>query len=721
MSDLKLNNDLHALDNYKPIPNHDWQLHWLDDQPMLFSKSNDIVHLLNPVAGFIWTCCDGKTDVKAIRKALQEVFVDSQDEVAKDLPDTLKLWQEQELIDFEQPLKKRQHHKLCIGMATYDDFDGVYFSVQAIQLYHPEVAEEIGILVVDNNPYGAVAEALQKLENAIPNYYYVPYTETTSTAVRDVIFREAEADYVLCIDCHVLIMPGAIRKLIDFLDDNPDCYDLLQGPMLLDDMKSLFTHLNLEWDRGMYGIWKTDERGKDIDAQAFEIPIQSLGLFACRKDAWLGFNPRFRGFACDEGYIHEKFRQQGKRTLCLPFLRWLSRFQCPLNFTLSNITEHVFEDHLVLLNHATNQLLLLNPLARLVWQSFAQGHSDEQVIEQLADLCNSSKSIAEQHVKEICDNWYKHKILIRSVESETPLMPKAENHSVVSSRFNTQSLNTQKIYLLANTPFSLRFNDKDAFANHIHSLFAYMEVHDQQPLKNFTLIRTAHKHILLADGYELFGSELFRNPFFEKITGYFVHEILKLSYLNTEWLAMIHAMAVAYGEKAVVMPAPSGYGKSTLTAALLKEGFSYLGDDLVPIQRGTHQITPLFTSLRIRKGSWPILDAHYPELKELPVYNSRVRYVRYLNPSQYIKTKARLPVTALVFPRYQSGQSVTLKPISATESLQRLIKNHVWLGNHLENDRVSEFLTWLRGLPSFSFDYCELEPAVQKIQDLLSV
>jgi len=138
-------------------------------------------------------------------------------------------------------------------------------------------------------------------------------------------------------------------------------------------------------------------------------------------------------------------------------------------------------------------------------------------------------------------------------------------------------------------------------------------VHDQQPLKNFSLIHVAHKHILWAD-----GSELFRDPLFENVKGYLVHEILKLSYPNTEWLAMIHAMAVAYGKKAVVMPAPSGYGKSTLTAALLKEGLSYLGDDMVPIQRATHQITPLLTSLSIKKGSWHLLNTHYLELNELP-------------------------------------------------------------------------------------------------------
>jgi len=383
--------------------------------------------------------------------------------------------------------------------------------------------------------------------------------------------------------------------------------------------------------------------------------------------------------------------------------------------TPSKITEHIFEDNLVLLNHATNQLLLLNPSARLVWQWFAQGYSDEQVIEQLADFFNIPRAIAELDVKKLCDNWYNHKLLVRSIKSETPLMPEDDNASVVSTRFETQSLNTQKCYLLANMPFSLCFNDKNALANQIHSLFAHIEVHDQQPLKNFSLIRAAHKHILLAD-----GEECFRDPLFENVKGYLVHEILKLSYPDTEWLAMIHAMAVAHGQKAVVMPAPSGYGKSTLTAALLKEGYSYLGDDLVPIQRGTHHITPLLTSLSIKKGSWPLLDAHYPELKAQPVYNSRERHVRYLNPSRYMKTTARLPVTALVFPRYQAGLRATLKPISTTEALQRLIENEVWLGNPLENDIVSEFLTWLSGMPSFSFDYGELDQAVQKIQALLS-
>jgi len=65
---------------------------------MLFSKSQEDLHLLNPIAGFIWTCCDGEIDVKAIRKALQKVFAENQEYLAKDLSKILKLWQENELL-----------------------------------------------------------------------------------------------------------------------------------------------------------------------------------------------------------------------------------------------------------------------------------------------------------------------------------------------------------------------------------------------------------------------------------------------------------------------------------------------------------------------------------------------------------------------------------------------------------------------------------------------
>jgi hypothetical protein len=97
----------------------------------------------------------------------------------------------------------------------------------------------------------------------------------------------------------------------------------------------------------MYGVWDNNGLAADPDAQPFEIPMQGLGVFACRKEAWLGFNEAFRGFGGEEGYIHEKFRRAGARTLCLPFLRWLHRFNRPMGVPYRNVWEDRVWNYLI--------------------------------------------------------------------------------------------------------------------------------------------------------------------------------------------------------------------------------------------------------------------------------------------------------------------------------------------------------------------------------------
>lgn len=218
---------------------------------------------------------------------------------------------------------------LTIGMATHNDYDGCYFSIQSMRLYHPEVMQDVEILVIDNDPAGPCANALKALENWAPNYRYIPYRSFQGTTVRDLIFREATGEFVLCMDSHVLLRRGALARLIAYCREHPDSRDLLQGPLVWDDL-SLSTHFDPVWSDGMYGYWGKDERGDDLDGPPFDIGMQGLGVFACRRQAWPGFNPRLAGFGGEEGYIHEKFRRAGGRTLCLPFLRWAHRFERPM-------------------------------------------------------------------------------------------------------------------------------------------------------------------------------------------------------------------------------------------------------------------------------------------------------------------------------------------------------------------------------------------------------
>lgn len=229
-----------------------------------------------------------------------------------------------------EPTAPVGHRRLCIGMSVYDDFDGAYFTMQSIRMHHPEVADQISILVIDNHPEGLQSQALRNACEAAGNVRYLPFTGYRGTAVRDLLFREADADIVCCVDSHVLLLPGALKALIAYFDEHPDSNDLVQGPLYGDDLEHrVGTHFDPEWGAGMWGRWGFDDRLDDPDVEFFEIEMQGLGLFASRKDAWPGFNSRFRGFGGEEGYIHEKIRRAGGQAICLSALGWLHRFDRP--------------------------------------------------------------------------------------------------------------------------------------------------------------------------------------------------------------------------------------------------------------------------------------------------------------------------------------------------------------------------------------------------------
>lgn len=278
--------------------------------------------------------------------------------------------------------------KITVGMAHMNDFDGAIFTIQALALYHS--VPDMEILVVDNSPNTPAGKELAKSCQMWPKrgsadirYIAMPESQGT-TQPRQRVFDEARGEIVVCVDCHVMFVPGAIRRLVDYFNANPQSRDLVSGPILFSNLGTA-THFDPYWRAEMYGIWSTawscakckrgrfadrEVNGKVVcadvmtgtpleacplcshpfphglgwpaheqkfiqdgfrpsllDNEPFEIPGQGLGAFACRKEAWLGFNPHFRGFGGEELYIHAKFRKAGAKCLLLPFMGWWHRFE----------------------------------------------------------------------------------------------------------------------------------------------------------------------------------------------------------------------------------------------------------------------------------------------------------------------------------------------------------------------------------------------------------
>jgi len=221
--------------------------------------------------------------------------------------------------------------KLTIGSAVYDDFDGIYFSYQSLRLNNLDILDDLDLIVVDNNPYSDQGQATKVFCKHTNHIRYIPYNDKSGTSVRNEIFKNSEAEFCMSMDAHVLFEPNTIKDLIEFCSENKNSKDLYHGPMFHDQIvnQGLSSCMKPEWNNQLYGAWDNDPRGDDISHPPFEIDMHGLGVFLTKTDSWLGFNEHFKGFGGEEGYIHTKYKMAKRKIWCLPFLRWLHRFNRP--------------------------------------------------------------------------------------------------------------------------------------------------------------------------------------------------------------------------------------------------------------------------------------------------------------------------------------------------------------------------------------------------------
>lgn len=242
------------------------------------------------------------------------------------------------------------------GLSTRDD-KMAYATIAAFRAMHPHLLEQTEILLIDNSEQvikdgieqpNRYAVELEKQLKSVPGVRYVRQPGPPSSCLyKEQVFQQARGKYVLCCDSHVFFELGAIDALLKYFAENPDSADLVMGPLIsitgkvTATQQQLYVHEPFQVPQGavthqgivcrgnQLGIWAIDPRGLDPRQPAFEIQQQGTFAFACRKDAWPSFHPRFYGFGGNETYLMEKFRARGNRVLCLPAFRAIHSFYEP--------------------------------------------------------------------------------------------------------------------------------------------------------------------------------------------------------------------------------------------------------------------------------------------------------------------------------------------------------------------------------------------------------
>jgi hypothetical protein len=188
--------------------------------------------------------------------------------------------------------------------------------------------------------------------------------------------------------------------------------------------------------------------------------------------------------------------------------------------------------------------------------------------------------------------------------------------------------------------------------------------------------------------------------------------------LGTCRYAVLHAGAVAWGAAAVVLPAPSEAGKSTLVAALVRDGFAFLSDEFAPLAVEDCRLRAYRCPLGLDAGSFRL----FPELRpHTPCALEDAEH--WLVPIAGVAESAqgdRFAPRALIFPTYLAGGPATLTPLDAKDALA-LAANETLNLFELGRTGFATLCQVIRTTPAFRLTFDDLSQACAAVRDALGV
>jgi hypothetical protein len=368
----------------------------------------------------------------------------------------------------------------------------------------------------------------------------------------------------------------------------------------------------------------------------------------------------------------------------------------------AGVTGYELDDETVLFLEHTGELLRLNPTAALVWRGLKAGLSSHEIIDSLVQVAGSPATEVAQDVAALMTGFQEAGVL----GAPPPSRLRSPSHRHAHSR--------ERCYRLVD--FQFRLKTPPAIEREAYQLLAHLSLPDSSsPEVLLEVLEDGNQWLLLRE-----GRVVDQCPTPAGIVPMLHSNILLMAYWSSGCMAALHAAAVTRGGDCILMPAASGSGKTTFTAALLSQGFGYCTDDLALLTHEPVRIRPVPTCLGLKPGSWGVVDDVFPEIRQLRTYlRSDGKQVRYLPPPRVDGARDSYRARAIVFPAWSPGHTAEIRSISSVEGLSRLTASGYDLPNRINRDIVECLIRWISGLPCFELRYDAPGDAVPMMSALM--
>lgn len=209
---------------------------------------------------------------------------------------------------------------------------------------------------------------------------------------------------------------------------------------------------------------------------------------------------------------------------------------------------------------------------------------------------------------------------------------------------------------------------------------------------------------------------------------YPINSALPLFEWGSNWLLaqrlnaylLLHAGVVARGERALLLPAEPGSGKSTLTCALNVAGWRFLSDEFGIIDPVSGEVLPLLKPAALKNRSIEVIGARARERIGPLFPKTRKGDVAHFvaDRDSFAQRHRGATPRLVVFPRFQAGAALRCSAVSPAEAAMRLGQNSF---NYPSLGPVgfTTVVKLVQGAHAYELVFGELDAAIAQIETLL--
>jgi HprK-related kinase A len=183
---------------------------------------------------------------------------------------------------------------------------------------------------------------------------------------------------------------------------------------------------------------------------------------------------------------------------------------------------------------------------------------------------------------------------------------------------------------------------------------------------------------------------------------------------------MVHAAGLEQGGRAVVMPAPPGSGKTTLSAGLASRGWRLLSDELALLEPEGGTIHPVVRPLSLKNDAVRLIQRYSQATVLSRQYTDTAKgAITFIKPPRESVLRAREPARPhwLVFPKYVAGAPAVLEPVPKARAFFMISDNSFNYAIH-GRQGFEAVARLIEACTCYNFTYSSLDDAALTFRNL---